>query len=224
MLAGWFEYPAAFAVFFLSHSIPVRPPVRGWLVARLGPSGFTLGYSILSVGVLAWVISAAGRAPYVPLWYWAPWHNHITVAVMCGVCVLLALTIGRPNPFSFGGSRNAEFDPANPGFVRFIRHPLLLAMALWAFAHVVPNGDLAHVILFTVFGIFALLGRKIIDRRKRREMGENWFTLSQQVKAASWRPDMQNILGTLLRVAIGLALYGVLIWIHPFLFGVEPLP
>ena len=36
----------------------------------------------------------------------------------------------------------------------------------------VPNGDLAHVILFGTFAGFALLGQRLIDRRKRREMGK----------------------------------------------------
>nr|WP_299880523.1 NnrU family protein [uncultured Sulfitobacter sp.] len=44
------------------------------------------------------------------------------------------MSLGRPNPFSFGGSRNAQFDPAHPGLVRFMRHPLLVALALWGHA------------------------------------------------------------------------------------------
>ena len=117
-------------------------------------AGFTLAYSALSLAVLTWVIGAAGRAPYVPLWQWAPWQNHVVLVVMALVCLLLALSIGRPNPFSFGGARNQDFDPHVPGIIRLHRHPLLLALGLWAFAHTLPNGDLAHVILFGVFGVF----------------------------------------------------------------------
>lgn len=69
----WLELAAAYAAFFLSHSVPVRPPLRPWLVARLGPTGFTIAYSALSLIVLAWLISATGRAPWVLLWQWAPW-------------------------------------------------------------------------------------------------------------------------------------------------------
>lgn len=72
MLMGWLEFTAAFLVFFLSHSLPVRPPLKPWLQARLGRVGFTLFYSLLSLAVLAWLIGAAGRAPFVPLWNWSP--------------------------------------------------------------------------------------------------------------------------------------------------------
>ncbi len=61
------------------------------------------------------------------------------------------------------------FDPANPGIVRLCRHQLLLA--LWAASHAVPNGDLAHLILFGTIAIFAVLGTRLVDRRRQREMG-----------------------------------------------------
>jgi uncharacterized membrane protein len=139
------------------------------------------------------------------------------------VCVILALSIGRPNPFSFGGARNDQFDPAQPGIVRLSRHPLLLALALWAAAHVVPNGDLAHVILVGTFAAFALLGGRLIDRRKRREMGPEWQRMRDRVVDAPFLSASPSV-GTLLRLAEGITLYGALLWAHPFLFGVSPLP
>ncbi|MBS0126471.1 NnrU family protein [Thetidibacter halocola] len=220
---GWLEFVAAYAVFFASHSLPVRPSVRPWLEARLGSSGFTLAYSALSLVVLAWLIGAAGRAPHLAVWDWAPWQVHVPLTVMGPVCLILALSIGRPNPFSFGGARNDQFDPALPGIIRLSRHPLLLALALWAAAHVVPNGDLAHVILFGTFAAFALLGGRLIDRRKRREMGPEWQRRRDRVADAPLLSASQSG-GTLLRVAAGIALYGALLWAHPFLFGVSPLP
>ena len=139
------------------------------------------------------------------------------------VCLILALSIGRPNPFSFGGARNDQFDPARPGIVRLSRHPLLAALALWAAAHVVPNGDLAHVILFGTFAAFALLGGRLIDRRKRREMGPEWQRMHDRVVDAPLLSASPSG-GTLLRLVAGTALYGALLWAHPFLFGVSPLP
>lgn len=216
----WGEYALAFAAFFLSHSLPVRPPLRRWLVSRLGAAGFGLAYSALSLGVLIWVIGAAGRAPYVPLWEWAPWQNHVVLAVMLPVCVMLAMAIARPNPFSFGGARNAAFDPARPGIVWMARHPLLAALGLWALAHVVPNGDLAHVILFGTFAGFALLGGRLIDKRKQREMGRDWYDL----RAAMAKAPPVSLSGeTLWRVLAGLLLYALLIWLHPEVIGVDPL-
>jgi uncharacterized membrane protein len=190
--------------------------------SRLGPVGFTLAYSVLSFAVLAWLIAAAGRAPHVPLWHWAPWQGHVPLIVMGPVCLILALSIGRPNPFSFGGAQSDRFDPVRPGIVRWSRHPLLLALALWATAHVVPNGDLAHVTLFGTFAVFAALGGSLIDRRKRREMGVDWQRLATETSAAPLRLSVSRDVAA--RIAAAAALYAALIWLHPILFGVSPLP
>jgi uncharacterized membrane protein len=141
---------------------------------------------------------------------------------MAIVCVLVALAIARPNPFSFGGARNDEFDPSRPGIVRLSRHPLLLALALWAGAHIVPNGDLAHVILFGTFVAFALLGTRLVDRRRRREMGGAWEALEAKRRAAPLIAP-QSWPGAAIRLALAAALYFALIWLHPWLFGVSPL-
>lgn len=218
---GWGEFIAAFAVFFLSHSVPLRPNIKAWIVARAGAGGFTLGYSILSLAVLAWVIGAAGRAPFVPLWGWAAWQGHVTLGVMLGVCVILGLSIGRPNPFSFGGAQNARFDPGRPGIVRLTRHPLLLALALWAVAHMLPNGDLAHVILFGSFAGFALGGMWIVDRRKRRGMGAEWLRLDHARRQAGIAPRSWGM--ACVRGLLGGLLYVGLLAAHPSLFGVSPL-
>jgi uncharacterized membrane protein len=220
---GWTEFAVAFAMFFLSHAVPVRPPVRPWLDARLGPGGFTLAYSALSLGVLAWLIGAAGRAPTVILWDWAPWQNHVVLAAMVPVCLLLGLALGRPNPFSFGGARNAAFDPARAGIVRLTRHPLLLALAIWAAAHLAPNGDLAHVLLFGTFAAFAVVGGRLVDRRKARVLGAEGARLYLLSREA---PVLAAFAGreTGLRLALGGFLYLGLLWLHPVLFGVSPVP
>ncbi len=221
---GWAEFTAALAVFFLSHAAPVRPPLRPRLEAILGARGFTLAYSALSLAVLVWLIAAAGRAPYVQLWVVAPWQAYVPLIAMLPACLILALAIARPNPFSFGGARAQDFDPARPGITRWMRHPMLVALALWAFAHLVPNGNLAHVLLFGLFGGFALLWGRLIDRRKRREMGDQWARLDAARRAGPLLPRPARPLGAALRLAAGVGLYWGLIAMHPYLFGVSPLP
>ncbi|GHE94308.1 hypothetical protein GCM10016455_13420 [Aliiroseovarius zhejiangensis] len=217
-MIGWGAYFLAFLVFFLTHSIPVRPAVKSRLVSLLGARGFTFAYSLLSIAVLALVIVAAGRAPFVGLWDWEPWQNHVTLTVMFLVCVIAALALGRPNPLSFGGSNNDRFDPDNPGLIGWMRHPLLVALFLWAFGHMVPNGNLAHVILFVVFAGFALLGMWIIDRRKKRILGaDEWSRL------ADTRREITITQSGLIRVGIAVALYALLLWLHGPVIGVEPL-
>ena len=189
---------------------------RGWFRARL----FCL------VGwVTTWLIVAAERTPFVPVWNWMPRQNHLVLAIMLPVCLIVALSIGRPNPFSFGGARNAAFDPARPGIVWLAGHPFLVALALWSGAHLVANGDLAHILLFGTFFGFALFGRRLVDRRKRREMGQSWDLLWERVLARPLGEELfQFSRETVLRAALGVGLYLALIMLHPIVIGVDPIP
>lgn len=222
---GWVPFGIAFIAFLATHSIPVRPAVKSRLVAALGPRGFTLAYSGLSLIMLALLIVATDSAPYVPIWEQAPWQKQLAFYGMPIVCLLAAFAIARPNPFSFGGARNDRFDPARPGVVRWTRHPLLWALALWAVLHLLPNGDLAHALLFTVFAAFSFLGMALIDRRKRRQVGETaWSELQNAVRAGPFLPRPESWRGSVFRIAAGLLVYAILLELHPAAFGVSPLP
>jgi len=153
-----------------------------------------------------------------------PWQSYAALVLMLCACRVFALAVGRPNPFSFGGANNPRFDPASPGLARFMRHPILFALALWALGHLVANGDLAHAFLFGIFFGFASRGGWLVDRRKRQDMGPRWETLWREVTA---RPISLRIFpGTeaVLRGANGVLLYCALIAAHPWVFGVSPLP
>lgn len=224
-MTAWLPFIAAFAAFFASHSIPVRPPIKTKLIGLLGQRGFTLSYSAVSLGMLCLLIIAAGRAPHVALWDQMPWHRYVTLCGMLAVCLLLGFSIGRPNPFSFGGWANHQFDPKHPGIIRLTRHPLLVALSLWAGLHLLPNGDLAHVILFGVFAGFAILGMAVVDRRYKRLIGdEAWRTLVQKVSDAP-RFQMPRIWwGPILRFILGVMGFTILLHLHEYIIGVAAMP
>ncbi|MCC5988891.1 MAG: NnrU family protein [Pararhodobacter sp.] len=220
-MSGWGGYVAAWAFFLFTHAVPVRPPLRPWLVARLGQGGFTLAYSALSLAALAWLFVAAGRAPHVPLWPTPPMAHWLVLVAMVPACLLLALTLGRPNPLSFAGARNHAFDPARPGLEKHIRHPVLAALLIWALAHLAVNGDLAHALMFGGFALFAALGMAMIDRRRRREMGpDRWRAQIAQMRAA--RMNLPPAAG--MRVLVGLAALAALVALHEWLSGVVMWP
>jgi len=220
---GWFEFSCALLLFLLSHVFPVRPPVRPWLVRHLGLRGYYLGYSLVSVILLVWLIVAAGRAPFVEVippqdvLRWGP------LIVMPLVCLLAVMGLGMANPLSFGGMGKGPFDPTHPGVLVFTRHPLLLAILLWALAHMLANGDLAHVILFGLFVLFPALSMGLIDRRKQRQLGADWKIIAQNTARFSWRgvlrlkPGIRNWLGAVV-------LFAVLLVLHAPVIGVSPLP
>ncbi len=224
VMTGWIEFAAAIAVFFLSHSLPMRPAVRARGVEYLGRGGFGLLYSALSIAALAWMIGAAGRAPFVQLWPRQTWQTLVPLIAMALACLIAAFSIARPNPFSFGGG-SSGFDPARPGIVRWLRHPMLAALALWAASHMVPNGDLAHVLLFGIFAAFAVLGMRLVDRRKQRQMGvAQWAALRRAAGAGPFVPRPVSSAHAAIRFGIAAALYVTLIVLHPVVIGVSPLP
>jgi uncharacterized membrane protein len=218
----WLGFTGVFALFFVTHSVPVRPAMKSRIVDAIGPSGFSISYSILSIGMLSLLIWSAGRAPFVELWPQMGWQRHVVHLGMLAVCLILAFSIARPNPFSFGGARNHAFDPTRPGIVRLTRHPILIAMSIWAALHILPNGNLAHVILFGVLGAFALAGRTLINRRKRRDMGPDaWDTLNATVAKSSCFHAPQSLTGVVIRLAAGVLTFIVLLLLHPVVIGVS---
>ena len=220
-LSGWGEFALAFAVFFASHSLPLRPAIKTRLVAWIGARTFTVVYSAVSLAMLVWLIRAANTAPYLELWATENWHRWAAMLAMVVAMAVLAQGMAHPNPFSFGGISSVGWHAGNPGIVGWVRHPVLCALGLWAGAHLLANGDLAHVILFGVFLGFSLLGMALIDRRRQQGMGRGvWVTdlaTAQANRPPLWRLPALPFLAAAL-------VFFVLLAAHPAVIGVSPLP
>lgn len=221
-MTGWGLFLAALITFLLTHAIPVRPGVRGRLIGAMGRKGYFAAYSLFSLLVLGWLIVAAAQAPYVevipPLavFRWGP------LLVMPVVCWLAVAGLSVQNPFSFGGMGRGPFDPEKPGILRTTRHPVLAALMLWAFVHLLANGSLSHVILFGLFAGFAAIGMSQIDRRKAREMGMEWVRLSRNTSRLSVRaPRPWPPLWVWL---VSFAVFAALLYLHAAVIGLSPLP
>lgn len=169
-MLGWIEFIAALAGFMAAHIVPIR--WRGTLTARFGRGAYLLGFSLLSLALLYWLVMAAGRAPVISLWPQAQWMRWLVNIVM-PLAFVLAVTNGRTGIIS--------------GF------------SLWAAAHLVANGDLAHVILFGLMLGYALAGLIKTGAGLRRQV-------------------------SLLGVAGGLGLWAVTWYAHYAVIGVTPLP
>jgi uncharacterized membrane protein len=89
---------------------------------------------------------------------------------------------------------------------RWAKHPMLVAVKLWALAHLLANGMLADVLLFGSLLLWAVLDRISVKRR-----GEALSTAEGK------------ILNDVLAIVLGLAVYGVFVMGgHLMLFGVSP--
>jgi uncharacterized membrane protein len=224
-MIGWSGFFAVLGAFFVTHSIPVRPNVKAGLQTFLGQRGFTACYSALSLIMLATLIWAAQSAPVVELWPQAVWHRYVIFAGMLLVCLIAGLAIGQPNPFSFGGSNTHKFDPTRPGIVRLTRHPMLLVLMLWSGLHLLPNGDLAHIIMFGIFFAFAFIGRWIIDCRNKRLMGEDlWQSLLEETNQSPVFSGFVSTRSFMVRLGLAVLVFAVLLILHAPIIGVSPLP
>lgn len=212
------ELILALAAFLAAHVVPSRPALRRRLVAALGERAYLAGYSVLSVLLLAWVVAAALRAPYLPLWAPAPWTYVVAIAVMPFALMLLGAGLASSNPLSVSLRRGAADAAVPPGLLG-LRHPVLWGFALWALSHVPPNGDVVALVMFGGLALFALAGMKILDRRRRREIGEErWRALAQRAR----RPGLSG--AALAGAAAGLLIYLLLLFGgHAWLFATDPL-
>jgi uncharacterized membrane protein len=230
MMGGWTEFAAALGIFLVSHVVPIRPPIKARLTSVLGEAGFAIAYSIVSIALLGWIIVAAGRAPYVPLWNFEPWQMWVPNVIMPIACLLAVFGIASSSPLSFGGRATHRFDADRPGIAGVCRHPLLLGLMLWAASHVVPNGDLAHAIVFGAFAGFSGAGMLAIDARRQRTMGRTWDRLAARTSLipcaalfdGRWRPSVRRI--DPLRIGLAVLVWGLLLSMHAPVVGVSPLP
>lgn len=218
-------YLAALIVFVGSHVLAAYPPFRHALTVVLGERGFLVGYSLVSLGLSVWLFTAFADAPTVEIWPQADWTRAVPLAVMPLACILAVAGLSSPNPLSIGAGAKG-YDPARPGIVSITRHPVIWALILWSASHLAPNGDLKSVLLFGLLTGLGLYGPRSLDRKRRTSLGdERWQQLARHTSnlpLAGRRPiDWQGI--GVARILGGLALYAILLALHPWLIGVDPL-
>ncbi|MEO8836927.1 MAG: NnrU family protein [Caldimonas sp.] len=183
-------------VFLGIHSVSiVAPHWRVANVARHGEKPWKGLYSLAAGLGLALLIVGYGLARRDPVVLYTPPAalRHLALLVMLPVFPLL-------------------FAAYLPGRIRrAAKHPMLLALKLWAAAHLLANGTLADVLLFGGFLAWAVADRISVKRRSAAE--------AHDVPAAPTRPynDAIAIVG-------GLAVYvAFLFGVHRWLIGVSPL-
>ena len=91
---------------------------------------------------------------------------------------------------------------------RHIRHPQLTGLVAWAIGHLLTNGDNLSFALFGGLGLWAVIEMFLINRRD-----------------GSWvKPEPTPMSGEVKPVLIGLVVFAVFLFAHPYLFGVSPFP
>ena len=218
------EFMVALAVFLAAHVLPAATGLRARLIDRFGRSTYLIGYSVVSLATLVWLISAALRAPYIGLWPTGPVTALVPLVAMLPACILATGAATRANPLSIsfvGG----QTDPENFGILALVRHPILWAFFLWAAGHAIANGDLVALILFGGFALFSLAGMGRMERRAKETMTPDDFRAAMAVSRGPLADRLRRAVSarTAIELVAGIVLYGVLLALHGPVIGIYPL-
>ena len=145
-------------VFLGAHVFVSMRGEREALITRMGRGPYLGLFSLVSIVGL--VLIGYGFARYraeglIPLWYPPAWTRQIVVALMwpASIAVVAAYIQGD--------------------IKRVLKHPMLVGVKLWAFAHLCANGDLGGIILFGSVLAWAVYDRITLKRRSRRRGAAN---------------------------------------------------
>lgn len=180
-------------IFFATHSIRLGSDRRrDALRNRMGDAGYKVAYTLLSgmgLGLVVYGFGLAREAPMV-LWSLPAGMRHLNFLLMFLAMVLLV----------------AAYVPGN-AIRSKLHHPMVLSVKVWALAHLLVNGTLAHLLLFGGFLVWSVL----LFRASR-----------QRDKALALAYPAGNLKATVATVALGACLWLVMLaWLHGVLIGVR---
>ncbi len=203
---------------------------RDSLALRLGDQGFRAFFSLLSLAGMVWMCWAYGHAPTIDLWGKAHAFRPLALGLVLVAFLFVGIGLTTPSPTAVGGE--AQLDQAEPaqGLLRITRHPFLWGVALWAFTHLVSNGDAASVVLFGALLVLALIGPPSIDAKRHRTFGGKWARFAAVTSNVPFAAIIEgrNMFRLdevgMWRIGVGLIAFGLLLFSHRWLFGVSPFP
>ena len=182
-------------IFLGVHSVRiVAEDWHGKTRLRLGELRWKGLYSVVSLVGLGLIVWGFGLVRQQPVQLWSPPVGMRHLASLMNMMVFVLLV--------------AAYVPGNLIKSR-VHHPMVLAVKVWALAHLLANGNIGHVVLFSAFLIWAALDFSAARRRDVR---------------AGTRYPRGTTGATGITVAIGVGSWiAFALWLHGLLIGVRPL-
>jgi uncharacterized membrane protein len=175
----------------------VRIVADGWrsqMLVRLGEGAWKGLYSVVSLVGLVLVVWGYGLARQEPVVLWNPpvAMRHAASLVTLVAFILLA----------------AAYVPRNALKAK-LHHPMVLGVKAWALAHLISNGNLADMLLFGAFLLWAVLDFRAA-RQRDRALGTSY--------------PSGTLAGTGIAVVLGLVAWAAFaFWAHALLIGISPM-
>ena len=165
-----------------------------------------LGFYLLVVGY------GEARLQTVALWNPPIFTKHISLLLMLLASILMF----------------AAYVPRNHFKMR-LGHPMVMSVKVWALSHLLANGNLADVILFGAFLLWAVLNFK---SARARDKVQNQLAFANgnanedvnPVALPEDAPPRPNLFATLITLVGGMALWAVITFVlHAKVVGVAPM-
>src|ERR1700750_2207760 len=138
-------------VLFLGiHTLTTQRDLRARLIKSMGERGYKIAYALVSLAGFALIVWGFAHYRAAGLWpVWSPprAQKHLNTALMLPAVILVVAAYLRGHIYTA------------------VKHPMLAGVKLWAFGHLLANGDLGGIILFGSFLAWAVFDRISLKRR-----------------------------------------------------------
>jgi uncharacterized membrane protein len=198
------------AILFVGTHFLMSHPLREPLVGRVGEGPFRAIYvvvSLITFAMMVYFYHAIGREP--PLWDsgLAGW---IAGTLLMWLAAILFVGSFIKNP-ALVGSRGPTGGPA--GVFRITRHPMMWSFAIWAAVHMMVLAMPKTFVFDGAIILLALLGAAGQDRKKARQLGENWHDWTAETAFVPFTRGLGNP-GAVALIG-GTILFFLATWAHP---------
>ncbi len=178
---------AGLVLFFATHLFTAfARGGREALVGAMGERGYKGVYSLVALAGFALIVLGWPEASAAIVYTPPAWTRHVTYLLNLIAFILLA----------------AAYLPAGR-IAAAAKHPMLAAVKIWAFAHLLSNGEVRSIALFGAFLAYGVVDRIAVKRRGAPTRA-----------AGPVRNDAIAIVAGLLAYAV------VFFYLHPYIAGV----
>ncbi len=197
-------------LFLGAHS--VRMVADGWrtrCIEAWGDKTFKGVYAL--VALLGFYLLVVGygeaRLETVALWNPPRFTKHISILLMLFSSILLM----------------AAYIPRNHFKMR-MGHPMVLSVKVWALSHLIANGNLADIVLFGAFLIWAVLNFRSARARDRAMSLNAAQDAADLTLSESETKNQAKLLSTVITLVGGMAIWALITFVlHAKLVGVSPM-
>ena len=180
------------ALFLGVHTLTTQRDTRAALIKTLGGEGtYKALYGLMALvglALIVWGFAHYRAGEFRQIWHPPTFLKHLNIALMLPAVILVVAAYMRGRIYEK------------------VKHPMLAGVKLWAFGHLLANGDLGGIILFGSF-----LGWAVFDR----------ISLKRRADAGGPPIPVGGVANDVIAVVVGIVAYLALAFaFHPVVIGI----